>query len=76
MKVKQVMYEKPETINSDSLIADVLVKDMTEINRLRYEAVRNSQEIKTLRAMQFFDGDLIVQSPKRKARQYAITVQE
>lgn len=38
------------------------LKDMTEINRLRDEAIRNYQEIKALRALQFTDGDLIVQS--------------
>jgi len=53
-------------IIEDTKVLRVIInlKDMTEINRLRNEAARNFQEIKTLRAMQFSDGDLIVQSPK------------
>ncbi|MEL7565472.1 MAG: sigma 54-interacting transcriptional regulator [Dehalobacterium sp.] len=53
-------------IMEDAKVLRVIInlKDMTEINRLRNEAVRNSQEIKALRAMQFSDGDVVVQSPK------------
>lgn len=37
-------------------------KDMSEINRLRDEAARNYQELRALRAQQFADGDIVVQS--------------
>ncbi|MBS3970863.1 MAG: sigma 54-interacting transcriptional regulator [Clostridia bacterium] len=53
-------------IIEDKKVLRVIInlKDMTEINILRDEAIRNSQEIKALRALQFSNGDLIVQSPK------------
>ncbi|MFZ7101822.1 MAG: sigma 54-interacting transcriptional regulator [Peptococcaceae bacterium] len=37
-------------------------KDMSEINRLRDEAARNFQELRALRAQQFADGNIIIQS--------------
>lgn len=40
------------------------LKDMTEINRLRDEAARNYQELRALRALQFTDGEIVIESPQ------------
>jgi len=50
--------------NNELLRTVIILKDMTEINMLREEAARNYQELRALRALQFTDGDIVVESPE------------
>lgn len=56
---------KPIKDDNNEIVRTIInLKDMSEINRLRDEAARNYQELRALRAQQFADGSIIIQSPQ------------
>jgi len=62
---KELIIRITPILAEDKLLRVIInLKDITEINKLREEAIRNSQEIRELRALQFADGDIVVKSAR------------